>query len=150
MAKRRSKQKFTTRQSSDERQDLQPWLDYFDMLREYVNDGFLQVAVEQHECFVTQSALHAMSDGSNPLLHIRNGTIEKTAQRLRTYAAWLSAEGEGYMREPFAVNVVRHDEPHDPVYTILLTQKRRMVKWNEKIEIIIYTKKNEIFSSGHP
>lgn len=56
--------------------DLQPWLDYFYMLSLYVQRGFLQIDVDKHEVYVTQPAIHAMSDGNDPatqllsLIHI--------------------------------------------------------------------------------
>lgn len=121
--------------------DLQPWLDYFEMLKAYVNDEYLQMDVERHECFVIQSAIHAMSDGDNPMIQMRDGSIEKTARRLRAFAGWKSCEGASYLHQQFAVHVVADEGKHDPLYTILLTMKHHLWKWVEKTDVVIYPQK---------
>ena len=121
--------------------DLQPWLDYFDMLRVNVESGFLQMGVAKHESFVTQPGIHAMSKGDDPAKQIEDGSIINTAHRIFTYAAWLSGEGNGYRHKPFAVHVVKDTEPHDMIYTILFTRVLRFMRWKEKIEIINYPSK---------
>ena len=121
--------------------DLQPWLDYFDMLRANVESGFLQMSVVKHEAFVTQPGIHAMSEGDDPEKQIEDGSVLQTAHRIFTYAAWLSGEGDGYRHKPFAVHVVKPDEPHDMIYTILFTRVLRFMRWKEKIEIINYPSK---------
>lgn len=121
--------------------DLQPWLDYFTMLKEYEDDNYLQVDTKEHECYVTQPALHAMSDGNNPEVQMRDGSIAKTARRLRTYAAWKSTEGRGYVFKQFSIHVVSDDEKHEPLYTILLTQKHRLWTWTDKFDVVVYPKK---------
>ena len=121
--------------------DLQPWLDYFDMLRANVESGFLQMSVAKHEAFVTQPAIHAMSEGDDPEKQIEDGSVLQTAHRIFTYAAWLSGEADGYRHKPFAVHVVKPDEPHDMIYTILFTRVLRFFKWKEKVEIISYPSK---------
>ena len=120
------------------RKDLQPWVDYFEMLRVYVESGFLQMSVAKHEAFVTQSSIHAMSEGDDPAKQIEDGSIINTAHHIFTYAAWLSGEGNGYRYKPFAVHVVKPDEPHDMMYTILFTRVVRFWKWKEEVEIINY------------
>lgn len=121
--------------------DLQPWVDYFEMLRANVESGFLQMSVAKHEAFVTQPAIHAMSEGNDPAKQIEDGSVLQTAHRIFTYAAWLSGEGDGYRHKPFAVHVVKPDEPHDMIYTILFTRVLRFMRWKEKIEIINYPSK---------
>ena len=121
--------------------DLQPWLDYFDMLRANVESGFLQMSVAKHEAFVTQPCIHAMSEGDDPAKQIEDGSVLQTAHRIFTYAAWLSGEGDGYRHKPFAVHVVKPDELHDMIYTILFTRVLRFFKWKEKVEIINYPSK---------
>lgn len=123
------------------RKDLQPWVDYFEMLRVNVESGFLQMSVAKHEAFVTQSGIHAMSEGDDPAKQIEDGSIINTAHRIFTYAAWLSGEGNGYCHKPFAVHVVKPDEPHDMMYTVLFTRVFRFWKWKEKVEIINYPSK---------
>ena len=121
--------------------DLQPWVDYFEMLRANVESGFLQMSVVKHEAFVTQPCIHAMSEGDDPAKQIENGSLLQTAHRIFTYAAWLSGEGNGYRHKPFAVHVVKPDEPHDMIYTILFTRVLRFLRWEEKVEVINYPSK---------
>ena len=121
--------------------DLQPWVDYFEMLRANVESGFLQMSVVKHEAFVTQPGIHAMSEGDDPEKQIEDGSVLQTAHRIFIYAAWLSGEGDGYRHKPFAVHVVKPDEPHDMIYTILFTRVLRFMRWKEKIEIINYPSK---------
>lgn len=121
--------------------DLQPYLDYFAILRRLIKDGYLQMEVQNHEAFVTQPTLHAMSEGDNPVVQMRDGSLVKTARRLRVYAAWLSQEGESYLHKNFAVNVVAHDEPHDMIFTILFSPKRRLWCWRESVKVINYPKR---------
>ena len=136
MSKRKSKN--TT---AKKRPDLQPWLNYFDMLRRYVVNGFLQMEVARHEAYVTQPALHAMSPGSDPAKQLQDGSVAKTLLRIRDYAGWLSGEGDGYLHENFAVHVVKPDEPHDLVFTALFTPRRRFFRWRDKVEIVTYPEK---------
>lgn len=121
--------------------DLQPWVDYFEMLRANVESGFLQMSVVKHEAFVTQPGIHAMSEGDDPEKQIEDGSVLQTAHRIFIYAAWLSGEGDGYRHKPFAVHVVKPDEPHDMIYTILFTRVLRFFKWKEKVEVINYPSK---------
>lgn len=121
--------------------DLQPWLDYFDMLRANVEPGFLQMSVVKHEAFVAQPGIHAMSEGDDPAKQIENGSLLQTAHRIFTYAAWLSGEGNGYRHKPFAVHVVKDTEPHDMIYTILFTSVFRFCRWKEKVKVINYPSK---------
>lgn len=121
--------------------DLQPWLDYFDMLRANMESGFLQMSVAKHEAFVTQPGIHAMSEGDDPAKQIEDGSLLQTANRIFTYAAWLSGEGNGYRHKPYAVHVVKPDEPHDMIYTILFTRVLRFWIWKEKVEVINYPSK---------
>lgn len=125
--------------------DLQPWLDYFDMLRIYEEKGFLEVMPEKHEAYVTQPALHAMSEGDNPQEQFQKA-IPDTAIRIRAYAAWRSQDGRQYLKHPFALHVVEAEQPHDLIYTLLLTQNRRWQNlWRntDSIEVISYTKKKQ-------
>ena len=121
--------------------DLQPWLDYFEMLCVYVDSGCLQMSVAKHEAFVTQPGIHAMSEGEDPAKQIEDGSIINTAHRIFIYAAWLSGEGNGYRNKPFAVHVVKDSEPHDMIYTILFTRVLRFLRWEEKVEVINYPSK---------
>ena len=103
--------------------NLQPWKDYFRMLQRHEREGFLQMKPVDHEAYVTQPALHAMTSGDDPAQQALSGAIGKTCVHLLTYAAYLSQEGTGYMRKPFAVNVVQAEAPYDPLYTIVISRQ---------------------------
>ena len=121
--------------------NLQPWLDYFDMLHTYEESGFLQMEPEKHEAYVTQPALHAMSDGDDPTLQMRDGSIEKTVQRLRAYAGFRAQQGEQYLKQNFAVHVVQPDAPHDLMYTLFISRRRWPLHRKDRIEVIDYSEK---------
>lgn len=118
--------------------DLQPFLDYFSMLREYVAKGYMQLGVRKHEVYVTRTAIHAMSPGNDPAVQLRDGSVENTAFQLRAYAAWLSGEGNDYLDRNFAVHVVKDEEPYDLIYTILLSKGRRLFGGKTKVQLITY------------
>lgn len=121
--------------------DLQPFLDYFSMLSEYVEKGYMQLDVKEHAVYITQPAIHAMSPGNDPAVQLRDGSIENTALRIRTYAAWLLGEGNDYMKSNFSVHVVKDEEPHDLIFTLLFSQSRRIFRTKPKVEVITYPKK---------
>lgn len=121
--------------------NLQPWLDYFEMLQRYEEAGYLEVMVEKHEAYVTQPAVHAMSDGTNPMTQMLDGSILKTLRRLRAYAAFRSCSGNGYLDRPFALNVVSEESPHGPLYTLVISRQRRWWRlWlkGDVVETITY------------
>lgn len=120
--------------------DLQPWLDYFELLRTYEQKGFLEMLPDKHEAYITQPALHAISDGDVEE-QLSSGTVLVTARRIRTYAAWKSQHGGDYLSHPFALHVVGEEFPHDLLYTLLLTRRRVWWKFGfkaEHIEVIDY------------
>lgn len=126
--------------------DLQPWLDYFDMFRRYEQVGYLELYTERHEAYVTQPALHAMTPGNDPQQQLRDGSITETVRRLQCYAAFRSTEGNGYLKQPFALNVVQQEPPHDLLYTLLITRHkswRTLWRWRDDIEVIDYTGKED-------
>ena len=126
--------------------DLQPWLEYFEMLRRYKEKGLLHMQPDKHEAYVTEPALHAMSPGNDPQKQMTDGSIFRTVRRLRTYAAWLLTEEKSYFNQPFAVNVVKDEPPHDPLYTIVMERRRkwwRLWMLTDCIEVIDYGMKNE-------
>ena len=55
--------------------DLQPWLEYFEMLRRYKEKGLLHMQPDKHEAYVTEPALHAMSPGNDPQKQMTDGSI---------------------------------------------------------------------------
>lgn len=122
---------------SKKHKDLQPWLDYFDMLAKHISAGFLEVNPTRHEAYITQPALYALTPGDDPSVQLATGAIATTARHLRTYAAWLSQEGEQYERQPFAVVVVQPEKPNDLLYIIVLTQKRNWLgRTHEHLEVV--------------
>lgn len=135
---RRNSKSITARKKHE---DLRPWLDYFDMFSQYVKCGYLQMDIAKHEAYTTQPALHAMSEGENPAEQIQNGSIARTALHIREYAAWLSAEGNTYLQENFALHIVKPDEPHDLMFTILFSRKRKLFKRKMTVDIIAYPDK---------
>lgn len=121
--------------------NLQPWIDYFRMLQAYERQGLLLMKHDKHETYVTQAALHAMTDGDDPKEQIASGAILATAGHIRSYAAWLSREGDGYMKGNFAVNVISDSGNSDPLYTILMTRRSPWwCPWKEEdhVEVITY------------
>lgn len=107
----------------ERRVDLRPWLDYFDLLRTYEQKGFLEMRADRREVYVTQSALHAMSEGDNPALQVR--ALLESCRRLQAYAGYRSQEGPEFQASPFAVHVVADETPHSLLYTVLLSRLRR-------------------------
>lgn len=120
--------------------DLQPWLEYFDMLRMYEYKGLLEINTEKGEAFITLPALHAMSPGDDPMEQLKTA-IPASLRRIRTYAGWKSQQGSSFLDKPFALHVVKDEKPHDLLYTLLITSRRRW--WwpfyeTDKIDTIIY------------
>lgn len=126
--------------------NLQPWLDYFEMLVAYENKGFLQVDAKKHEAYVTQPALATLaaggsSGGYQELSYIIANGTKGVASRIRAYSAWCSQEDTAYMERPFALHVVQSEQTHDLICTVLLTRRRRWWKLFMKadnMEIITY------------
>lgn len=131
------------------RKDLQPWLDYFEMLRSYEQKGFLDVLAEKHEAYVTRAALCTLAGGdqeepadSSPVAALRLARDMASAiRRIRTYAAWQSREGAGYSSRPFALHMVEEEGRHDLICTVVVTSRRRWWRlwtWHDSIEVIGY------------
>ena len=157
--------------------DLQPWLDYFRMLRQHADKGYLLMKPDDHEAYVTQPALYVLAGFSAEQVRLgdllRDGLrttrmLADTARHIRQYAAWLAAAQKGlstfdpraaydpdkplpviptaelsaYLAQPFALNVVQPDEPHDPLYTLLIETRRPWwCLWlpHDHIEVITYS-----------
>ena len=128
--------------------NLQPWLDYFEMLHAYEQNGYLQMEAEKHEAYVTQSSLHTLSGEKDTPPATTDDNIRRmqsyaaVIRRLCTYAGWQSREGKGYMKRPFAVHLVKDEHPHDLLCTILLERRRRW--WSlwfmvDSFDVIVYT-----------
>lgn len=129
--------------------NLQPWLDYFEMLHTYEEKGFLQVEAEKHEAYVTEPALYTLAgcsfsarekgmriDAAHTMTQVGH-----LVRRLRVYAAWRSQGASSYDSHAFAVHMVKPDEPHDLLHTIILTTRRPWWKlWmkHDHFEVISY------------
>jgi hypothetical protein len=120
--------------------NLQPWLDYFEMLRSYVNAGYMELYPDKGEAYITQPALLAMTPGTDVQRQLSEA-INITANRIRTYAGFVGQKGEDFLRSPFAVHVVKDTTPNDMMFTILITSKRNWLRfgsWSNHVEVITY------------
>ena len=133
--------------------NLQPWLDYFKMLQQYEQKGFLQMNPKEHEAYVTRAALLTLAnidavDIQPVTSSLSDEKLIDLISILRAYAAYRSAPAVGqqhpadmndpaaplpaipeaeltaYLSAPFAVHIVKEDYPHDLLLTLLLQQKR--------------------------
>ena len=123
------------------RKNLQPWLDYFQMLLNYEEKGLLNVDTKKNEAYVTLAALYTLAECKvveNPSRYQRMVNamrILRLVRHLRTYAAWKSTVGKEYLSYLFSLNVVKDNDPHDPIYTIVLSRKRRRWKLRMKADM---------------
>ena len=148
------------------RTNLQPWLDYFRMLRQYEQKGFLQMNPKEHEAYITRAALLTLAgidaeDVQSTAMSSQPEVLAATLSRLRAYAAyrWVPAVGQqhpadpsaishqpSYISAPFALHIVKEDYPHDLLLTLLLQQKRSWrTAWRtvDTIETIDYTQNSK-------
>ena len=102
------------------------WLDYFELLKTYEQKGLLEIQTDYHEAYITRAALYALANADECKSTRRQKVIFETARHFHTYAAWKSQQGSGYFNQPFAVNVVHEDMPHDLLYTIFISFRRRL------------------------
>lgn len=113
--------------------NLQPYLDYFDVLNSYIEKGYLEVYPEKGEAYVTEAALNALSDSDaapqekdlvmEGARRLRTYTV--TLRHIRAYAGWRSLEGKAYLDKPFALHVVKDMHPYDVLFTLVLSVRRR-------------------------
>lgn len=80
--------------------DLQPWLDYFQMLHTYEEHGFLQIEAEKHEAYITRAALLTLANYTFGIVLAKDAMekaacIYKVAHRIHAYANYLTAAAEG-------------------------------------------------------
>lgn len=124
--------------------DLQPWLDYFEMLRTYEDKGYLEVKPSEHEAYITRPALLTLTPGGDNPTTLSPETIPDTVRRIRAYAAFCAQHGDDYIMHPFFLHVVQDEPPHDLMHTILLTPTRSwrtLWRTREQVEVIDYDKK---------
>lgn len=112
--------------------NLQPWLDYFEMLHTYEYKGYIELSKEGGEAFVTEAALMTLSNADrpefdNPKLEAvrRVRAYKDVARRIHAYTVWKLRRDYDYIKEPFALHVVMDKEPHDMMATFLITRRRR-------------------------
>ena len=125
------------------KRNLQPWLDYFDMLQVYEETGFLEVQPDKRDAYVTQPALHALSVGDDPSSQSPKAILS-TVRRICAYAGWKSQQGGGFLDDGFALHVVKDQSPYDLLYTILLTRRRKWWRlWckTDSVDVIEYARK---------
>lgn len=137
---------------SKKRTNLQPWLDYFKMLQQYEQKGFLQMNPAEHEAYITRAALLTLAnidavDIQPVTSSLSDEKLIDLISILRAYAAyrWAPAVGQqhpadmndpdaeipvipieeltAYFSQPFAAHIVKEDYPHDLLLTLLLQQK---------------------------
>lgn len=111
------------------RKSLQPWLDFFELLHTYEENGLLEVKPEKHEAYITTTALASLEGSRSGVDFGDNVTcgfdaVVVAARRIRAYAGWKSQQGKSYLNWHFALHVVLAKIPHDLIYTLLLTRKR--------------------------
>ena len=146
------------------RTNLQPWLDYFKMLQQYEQKGFLQMNPKEHEAYVTRAALLTLAgidaeEVQSAAISSQPKALADTLRNIRAYAVWLEAALptpatetaaansslftlHSSLKTPFAVHIVKEDYPHDLLLTLLLQQKRAWYgRRKETIEVIDYTEK---------
>lgn len=94
--------------------DLQPYLDYFDVLRKYAEQGLLEVLPAAHEAYITAPALYALSyvdDIDKLVKHVEHTgnrfeqlrlnaklfqSLTATTNNIRIYADFLNANADGF------------------------------------------------------
>lgn len=150
--------------------DLQPWLDYFGMLRTYEEKGYLAVQPDKHEAYITRAAWLTLAEPSSQ--EFVAGALFRyiqyraaAAEGLKDYEAAMLVAPEGPASENpvwltagmqkrahaitkklgetfFAIHIVKEDEPHDLLSTVVLS--RRRVWWKlwlgkaDRIEVVPY------------
>lgn len=126
---------------SKKQKDLQPWLDYFQMLHTYEEKGFLYIKQDEREAYITRAALMTLVPGDVLAKKTDKGILADTARRIRAYAAFKAQQGEACLRENFALHIVKEDEPHDLLHTIVLSIRRpwwKLCMCHDNFEIIDY------------
>lgn len=120
--------------------DLQPWLEYFDMLKRYEEKGFLEMPEEKDEAFITRAALCTIANidkyGDRSAEGVVTDAIAEVARNIHVYAGWRKRKGKNYLHQNFAVHVVKEDAPHDLLYTLLLTRHRKWWKLWQRVDCI--------------
>lgn len=142
------------------RVNLQPWLDYFDMLRTYKEGGLLELHTDDSSAYITMPAILRLAGCDEIITRMKtqnipdsqmhemwrtiNGKLKETATRIRAYAMFLQAAengDKGTGGQAFALHVVADNHPHDLCFTILVKETRSCRKLGRKdleTDIIYY------------
>lgn len=77
--------------------DLTPWLEYFDLLQTYVQQGYLEVFPSTNEAYITEPALLVLgiAEPTDNAWQIAQKTFNIT-KYIHVYAQYLNAANEGY------------------------------------------------------
>ena len=94
------------------KKNLQPWLDYFDMLQTYIQGGFLEMLPAANEAYITEPALYNLGYADELLDKMKDALgnqakmahlkaelwkrFKTVAYDLRTYSNFLNAAADGY------------------------------------------------------
>ena len=126
-----------------------PWMVYFEMLNAYERKGYLEVIPDKNETFVTRAALFSLSL-CNEKADMSVKTMEETICRIRAhrvYRSQLERIGKSDLKEdmgrrpleidrPFALYVVKEENPHDLICIILVTRRRKWYRFWQKTDCI--------------
>lgn len=134
--------------------NLQPLIEYFNVLKTYEKKGFLETDPGKHMAYITRAALFTLTD--IPPIRAGEGVIAgikilNTVRYICAYVDCLTANTIGFSTfdpnkvydpeasllpipakqlksvrsKDFALHVVTEDASHDLLYTLLLTRRRR-------------------------
>jgi hypothetical protein len=125
--------------------NLQPWLNYFELLKTFEKGAYLEMQEGKHEAYITLPAACLLAL-DRKITNVQIGDIlvgmPRVLRHIRAYAAWLSRRGKDYMAVPFALHIVEEKEPHDLLHTLVISSERKWWRlWmpHDSINVISYT-----------
>ena len=112
--------------------NLQPWLDWFGLLRVYSDKGYLSVQPDKGEAYITEPAFYTLANIDLPTVSTlepvalakANDDLLTTVGRIKAYADYLAAFNQMEPPGVFALHVVKPEPPHDPRYTIVAERRK--------------------------
>ena len=129
--------------------DIQPWMDFVEVLDRYRNRGYLELA-SPGEAYVTMAAISTLA-GIDPLQAAARtdyaysaslwDKLKGVARYIMVYAAYSGCAG---LPKSYAVNVVGDRMPHEPLFVILVCRRRSWrTAWRMKdcFKIVFYGQK---------
>ena len=75
--------------------NITPWLDYFEMLRTYTRNGFIEVWPQKQEAYITEPALATLAGHAADKGAMAKEILE-VALRLRTFSEYINTAKEAY------------------------------------------------------